>query len=79
MQQQTQTKVYGILRAVLELPPEVDVVSASSGTTASWDSLAHAVLIGAIESELGIQVDAGDSLDLTSCQAIVQYLEDRGL
>lgn len=72
-------RLQAVLRAVLELPPDAAVVDAAPETTPTWDSLAHAVLIGAIEGEFGIQVDAGDSLELTSYSAIVRYLSGRGL
>jgi acyl carrier protein len=74
----TVSKLNDIVRAVLELPSGADVTTARQAVTPAWDSLAHAVLIGAVESEFGLQVDAADSLDLTSYEAIAQYLEAQG-
>jgi acyl carrier protein len=39
--------------------------------------LAHVTLIGAIESEFNITIDIADSLELTSFEAIIVYLEER--
>ena len=79
MRDTTRPKLDDILRAVLELPPGTDVTGARHGTTAQWDSLAHVLIVGAIESEFGLQIDAADSLELTSYDAIVLFLEGRGL
>jgi acyl carrier protein len=61
----TGSKLNDIIRAVLELPPDANVASAGQDATPEWDSLAHAVMVGAIESEFGLQIDAAESLDLT--------------
>lgn len=67
------------MRAVLELPVGAPVADASQRSHAAWDSLAHVVLIGAIESEFALTIDAADSLELTSYEAIAHFLEARGL
>ena len=55
------------------------MTAARQGTEAAWDSLAHVLLVGAIESEFGLQIDASDSLELTSYESIASYLERQGL
>jgi acyl carrier protein len=79
VREQTVSKLNEVVRAVLELPAGADVTAARQAVTPGWDSLAHAVLIGAIESEFGLQIDASDSLDLTSYEAIAHFLEAQGL
>jgi len=74
---EVETKLQAIVRAALELPPDVDVTSAAQDTVASWDSLAHAMLMVAIESEFGMSIDAADQLRLTSYPAIREYLAER--
>lgn len=78
MREQNVFKLNEIVRAVLELPSGADPTTAGQAVTPAWDSLAHAVLIGAVESEFGLQVDAADSLELTSYEAIARYLEAQG-
>jgi acyl carrier protein len=75
----TTPKLAEIFKAVLELPAGAEFRDVRQENTAGWDSLAHVVLIGAIESEFDLQVDANDSLGLTSYEAIARYLEERGL
>jgi acyl carrier protein len=79
VREQTVSKLNEVVRSVLELPASADVTAARQAVTPGWDSLAHAVLIGAMESEFGLQIDASDSLDLTSYEAIAHFLEARGL
>jgi len=72
-----EAKLQAIVRAALELPPQVDVTGAAQDNVASWDSLAHAMLMVAIESEFGMSIDAADQLRLTSYPAIRDYLAER--
>ncbi len=71
----TQQRLSEIFRAVFNMPENADVSRVRQVNHPGWDSLAHVTLIGAIESEFGITVDVGDSLDLTSFDAVLLYLE----
>ncbi len=75
----TEQKLREIFRAVLDLPDGADVTRMRQEGEPAWDSLAHVTLVAAMESEFDLQVDAGDSLALTSFAAVVRYLEERGL
>jgi acyl carrier protein len=75
----TKPKLDEIFRAVLDVPADAEVRDVRQENTARWDSLAHVVLVSAIECEFDLQVDANDSLDLTSYDAIARYLEEQGL
>jgi len=77
MTEETEAKLQTIVRAVLELLPQVDVTRAGQDNVATWDSLAHAMLMVAIESEFGLSIDAADQLRLTSYPAIRDYLAER--
>ena len=74
----TVSKLDDVFRAVLELPAGAVVSGARQETEAGWDSLAHVLIVSAIESEFGLEIDAADSLDLTSYEAMASYLESRG-
>jgi acyl carrier protein len=78
MTDQVDAKLQQIVRATLDLPPEVDVMSAQQPAIESWDSLAHVTLMLAIESEFAISIDVADQIHLTSYRAISRYLEERG-
>jgi acyl carrier protein len=67
-----------IFRAVFNLAPDADVTTARQLTLPQWDSLAHVTLMGAVESEFGLEIDLVDQLELTSYEAVAAYLEERG-
>lgn len=75
----TSEKLVSIFTEVFELPEGASVPDVRQAAEPRWDSLAHVILVGAIESEFGLQIDAADSLTLTSYNAIAVYLEGRGL
>lgn len=79
MRTTTEAKLQEIVRGVLELPPGTDVTGVGHDTHPAWDSLAHTLLVTAVESEFGLEVDVADSLGLTSYTAFAAYLEARGL
>lgn len=66
-----------IFRAVFDLPESTDTRSIRQLAFPKWDSLAHVTLMGAIENEFGITIDIADSLELTSFEAVMVYLEER--
>lgn len=69
-------KLAAIFRAVFELDDHADVTGIRQLNFPKWDSLAHVTLIGAVESEFGISIDIAESLELTSYEAVVVYLEE---
>jgi len=75
----TSGKLANIFTEVFELAKGTSALHVRQAAEPRWDSLAHVILVGAIESEFGIQIDAADSLTLTSYDAIATYLEGRGL
>lgn len=79
MLETTSAKLTNIFMEVFELPAGARVPDVRQSAEPRWDSLAHVILVGAIESEFGLQIDAADSLTLTSYPAIAVYLEGRGL
>lgn len=79
MTAEVETTLREIVRSVLQLPGDFDPTGARQLAVESWDSLAHASLMLAVESEFGINIDVGDQIRLTSYATIRQYLEDRGV
>ena len=69
-------KLAEIFRAVFNLSDAADVSKVRQINHAAWDSLAHVTLISAIESEFGLAIDIGDSMDMTSFDAGLAYLEE---
>lgn len=71
-------KLEEIFREVFRLLPGDDVAKVRQINHPAWDSLAHVTLIGAIESEFNVTIDVADSIEITSYQAAVLYLEEHG-
>ena len=72
-------QLQALFRAVFDLAPSIPVTQCQQSNTPSWDSMAHVSLVAAIEGEFGLSIDAGDSLTLTSYDAVRQYLESQGV
>lgn len=66
-----------LFQAVFDLPAGSDITACSPENTPAWDSMAHISLVAALESEFGIAIDAGDSMQLTSYTATREYLQGR--
>ena len=74
----TEPRLEEIFRYVFKLPQDSDVTGVAQDDVTEWDSLAHASLILALESEFNIQIDPADSMDLTSFESVARYLQERG-
>lgn len=69
-------KLNQIFSTVFELNDEIPLNELSSENYKKWDSLAHVLLIAAIESEFKIAIDATDYENFTSYPSIIGILED---
>lgn len=65
-----------IFRVVFDLSPDIDPRSVRQGTTKAWDSLGHVSLVTAIESDFGVEIHAGASLELTSFEAAERLVRE---
>ena len=75
----TADRLAAIFRAVFKVNPGQDVTRLSRENTEQWDSLAHVQLVMAIESELGITLDAAEQLRMVDYGATARLLVERGL
>jgi len=66
-----------IFQSVLERPATRDVSTVRQISEKNWDSLAHATLVAAIESEFGVTIDTSDALGMTSFEATKVLLSER--
>jgi acyl carrier protein len=71
---QTRSRLEQIFRAVFELPPDAPVENIRQINFRKWDSLGHVLLMSAIESEFGIELDITESVKLTSFESLELYL-----
>jgi acyl carrier protein len=71
-------KLQSIFRLVFQLPADADVSTVRQGVEPRWDSLAHVMLIAALENEFDIHIDTADAMHLTSF-AVAEQLVGRKL
>ncbi|HEX2494523.1 MAG TPA: acyl carrier protein [Steroidobacter sp.] len=72
------TRLEQIFRAVFELPMDAPVVQIRKGDIHTWDSLAHVLLVAAIENEFDLAVDPTASMQLDSFESIEHYVAHGG-
>lgn len=71
---ETELKVREILSFLLELPENTIYEELTSDSVSGWDSMKQVILIGAIENEFDIYIDAKDAASLNSYKSLVKYL-----
>ncbi len=59
------------------MEPEHDIQALRQGDIDRWDSMAHVMLVSAMESEFGIRIDIADSLRIDSFTAAQALLADK--
>lgn len=76
MKEDNINKLNQIFFTVLELDNQYSLEELNSENFKKWDSLAHVLLIAAIESEFNIMIDVADYENLTSYSAVKNLLMD---
>jgi acyl carrier protein len=74
----TETRLQAIFQELFGLPAGTDISACRQESVSTWDSMAHISLMAAIEGEFGVTIDAGDSMLLTSYDAVRSWLQDHG-
>lgn len=69
-------KLNQIFFTLLELDNSINLKNLDSKNYKKWDSLAHVLLIAAIESEFSISIEVSDYEKFTSYSAIKTILEE---
>lgn len=70
------TLLVEVFTEVFELGPDAAVEEARQGETTAWDSLGHVSLIAALESEFGVEINAADSIEITSFTVAEEILAE---
>jgi acyl carrier protein len=71
-----QSRLEQIFRAVFELPPDAPVQNIRQINFRKWDSLGHVLLMSAVESEFGLEINIATSAKLTSFESMELYLTE---
>lgn len=74
MKEDNINKLDQIFFTVLELDDQYSLEELNSENFKKWDSLAHVLLIAAIESEFNIMIEVSDYENLTSYSAVKSLL-----
>jgi acyl carrier protein len=77
MQQDDMVRLQSLFRAVFELPESRDVTTLRQTDEAAWDSLGHATLVAALESEFGVSIDSFEALKMISFEATRAILSEK--
>jgi len=77
MHESDDTRLRAIFQTVFELPPSRDLTTVRQVSEKNWDSLAHATLVAAIESEFSVSIDIAEALEMTSFEATRLILEEK--
>ncbi len=70
------TRLDQIIAETLSLPPD-GVEQAVYGETPSWDSVAHLLLMNAIEERLGVTLSGEDVSSMTDYASVRRVLAER--
>lgn len=70
-------RVLGCFRTVFAGVPDDQLEGASTTTLEKWDSVASITLVNVIEEEFQMEFDYDAIPELTSFQAVVEYLKAR--
>jgi acyl carrier protein len=71
-------RLQAIFQELFGLPAGTDISASRQDNVSAWDSMAHISLMAAIEGEFGVTIDAGDSMLLTSYDAVRSWLQEHG-
>ncbi len=70
-------RLAAVFRAALGLGPRCDVHSLTQSSTEKWDSLAHVMLVSAIENEFSVTIGVSESLALNSFTGAQRLLQSK--
>ena len=71
-------KVQSIVAITLKVPPDKITRETSDKDLVIWDSLAHVNLMMSLEQTFDLSLEVEDFGKLTSVEAILNYLEEKG-
>lgn len=79
MKEESIEKLNEIFMMIFELSSESEIIALEQENHEKWDSMAHMTLVAALESEFGINLDAGDMMQMTSYLATRELLQTKGM
>lgn len=65
-------KIIALIEEALEVPVGTITEDTMIADVEQWDSLAHVMIIGALEEKLGIVIALDDAVDLTGVRELLE-------
>lgn len=66
-----QKKILDLIEELLKVPAGTVTVDTQIADVEEWDSLMHVMIIGELESRLGIAIPLDDAIELTSVRELL--------
>lgn len=67
-----QEEIIALIEELLKVPAGTITVDTQIADVEEWDSLAHVMIIGELESALGIEIPLDDAIELTSVKELLE-------
>lgn len=67
-----QDEIIAVIEELLKVPAGTITIDTQIADVEEWDSLAHVMLIGELESRLDISIPLDDAIELTSVKELLE-------
>lgn len=65
-------EILALMAEVLQVPEDMITEDTRMDDLEEWDSLAHVMLIGELESQLGISLSVDEAVEITSVKELLE-------
>lgn len=66
-------KIISLIESVLKVPAGTVTAQTRAQDLEQWDSLAHVMIIGALEERLGIEIPLDEAVEIEDVAGILKY------
>ena len=67
-----QQEIIALIEELLKVPAGTITVDTQIADVEEWDSLAHAMIIGELETQLDVSIPLDDAIELTSVKELLE-------
>ena len=67
-----QEEIISLIEELLRVPAGTITVDTQIADVEEWDSLAHVMIIGELETQLSVSIPLDDAIELTSVQELLE-------
>lgn len=65
-------KIIALIEGILKVAPGTITEETQIGDVEQWDSLAHVMIIGELESKLGISIPLDEAIEITTMKELLE-------